>query len=326
MMKPLLVTSGEPAGIGLDICLALATVPYPVVILADKLALSARMQQLKMAVTLRDYSPVNPVQPNDGSLTVWSFPTAEPVIAGVLNPNNAGYVLTLLTEGVSACLAGVFSALVTAPVQKSVLNDAGFVFSGHTEFFATQCGVAKVVMLLTCDKLRVALATTHLPLRSVPDAITQPLLVDTLRIIHCAFQRHFGVLQPKIAVVGLNPHAGEAGYLGREEIETIIPTIEQVRQEGIDAVGPMAADTVFNHVRDGEYDVVLAMYHDQGLPVLKYAGFGAAVNVTLGLPIIRTSVDHGTALHLAGSGQAHASSLIAAVSMAAKLVQQHGVG
>jgi 4-hydroxythreonine-4-phosphate dehydrogenase len=318
MKKPLLITSGEPAGIGLDICLALATLPYPVVILADKIALMARMQQLGMHVVLRDYSPTVTIQPNDGSLTIWSLPTAVPVTAGILEPRNAEYVITMLTVAIDACLAGEFAALVTAPVQKSVLNQAGFVFSGHTEFLAARCGVPRVVMCLAAAELKVALATTHLPLRAVPDAITQSGLVDTLGIIHRALQRDFGVLTPKIAVTGLNPHAGEAGYLGREEIEIITPAIASAREAGIAVFGPFAADTLFTQAAM-DYDMILAMYHDQGLPVLKYASFGTAVNITLGLPIIRTSVDHGTALALAGTGQAQASSLIAAVTLAAEL-------
>ena len=324
MIKPLLVTSGEPAGIGLDICLALVKVNYPLVILADKAALAARMHQLGLDIILCDYEPGMRMESQNGYLTVWSLPTAERVRPGVLNPANAAYVMRMLTDGVARCIAGEFSALITAPVQKSILNQAGFAFSGHTEFLARQCSVSRVVMLLASEKLKVALATTHLPLRAVPDAITEALLLEIIQIIHHALQRDFGVPQPKIALLGLNPHAGEGGYLGREELEVIEPAILRARQAGIDAFGPFAADTVFNQAGSA-YDVFLAMYHDQGLPVLKYASFGQAVNVTLGLPIIRTSVDHGTALTLAGTGQAEASSLIAAVELAWQHVLQRGV-
>ena len=324
-MRPMLVSSGEPAGVGPDICLALANCTEPLVILADKSLLAARAKQLGLSIQLYDYEPGVLRTPLPNTLTVLSLPCRERVIAGILNPHNASYVMQMLTEGAARCLSGEFSALITAPVHKAVMNTAGFSFTGHTEFFADYCGVSRVVMMLACPRMRVALATTHLPLRAVPDAITFEVLTEVIRILYSALQQDFGLTQPKICVAGLNPHAGESGYLGMEEIEVIIPALAALRAEGIETSGPFPADTLFASADMKNCDAFLAMYHDQGLPVLKYAGFHEAVNVTLGLPIIRTSVDHGTALTLAGTGLAESNSLIAAVDMAMCMVKQRGI-
>lgn len=321
-MKPLLVTSGEPAGVGPDLCLALVNHAYPMVILADKSLLTDRAAQLGLPLLLRDYEPGVPLVPAANTLTVLSHLCPDAVTAGALNPNNASYVMQMLATGAERCLSGEFAALITAPVHKAVMNEAGFAFTGHTEFFADLCQANRVVMMLACPGMKVALATTHLPLRFVPSAITQSLLIDVIRTLYIALKRDFGLPRPNICVAGLNPHAGESGYLGSEEIEVITPALEALRREGIDTSGPFPADTLFVGERARGCDVFLAMYHDQGLPVLKYAGFGQAVNVTLGLPIIRTSVDHGTALSLAGTGRAESSSLVAAVEMAIFMVKQ----
>ncbi|MCH9756952.1 MAG: 4-hydroxythreonine-4-phosphate dehydrogenase PdxA [Gammaproteobacteria bacterium] len=318
-MKPLLVSMGEPAGIGPELCLALAGHPVPLVILGDEALLRARADTLGLMVDLHTYSPgVLPII-GPGQLTVLSCPGLAPVEAGVLDIKNAPYVMQLLNDAVQRCLEGEFRALVTAPVSKAILNDAGFIFIGHTEFLATACQVENVVMLLSGDAMRMALVTTHLPLRDVPRAITPQLLTCIIRILEAALRRDFGVSSPQIGVAGLNPHAGESGYLGREEIEIITPVLEGLRQEGFNLKGPLPADTLFTQQGMQGCDALLAMYHDQGLSVLKYTGFGQAVNITLGLPIIRTSVDHGTALDLAGSGRANAGSLIAAVNQAADM-------
>ena len=319
-LKPLLVSSGEPAGIGPDLCLALAVYDFPLVVLGDKAVLAARAMELGQSIVFDEYQDgVLPLsQPNH--LTVLSIPCAAPVVAGVLNPLNAPYVIDMLSIAADRCLSGEFSALVTAPVHKAILNQAGYNFTGHTEFLADRCHVATVVMMLACSAMNVALVTTHLPLRMVADAITFPLLINVISILHTALQQDFGIKHPKIYVAGLNPHAGEAGYLGREEIEIITPAILQLQKNGMDVQGPFSADTLFTAGNAKACDAFVAMYHDQGLPVLKYAGFGTAVNVTLGLPIIRTSVDHGTALDLAGKGLAESSSLIAAVEMAYAMV------
>lgn len=321
---PLLVTSGEPAGIGPDLCLALAHAPYPLVIAADKAVLAARAQQLGLSILLRDYEPGTPPCMQADTLTVLSLKCPNAVIPGHLNPDNSSYVMQMLQLAATRCLSGEFSALITAPVHKAVINDAGFAFTGHTEFFADAMKTPRVVMMLACPGMKVALVTTHLPLRSVADAITQPLLIEVTSILYNALQRDFGLLHPKICAAGLNPHAGESGYLGREELDIIIPALEVLRQKGIEITGPYPADTLFTAEHASACDVFLAMYHDQGLPVLKYKGFGQAVNVTLGLPIIRTSVDHGTALTLAGTGLAESGSLMAAVEMAANMAKQRG--
>jgi 4-hydroxythreonine-4-phosphate dehydrogenase len=256
-----------------------------------------------------------------GSLLVLHLPVAVPVVAGQLNPANSEYVLSLLSRALAGCLAGEFSGMVTAPVHKGIINDAGIPFTGHTEFLAEQTHTPLVVMMLVGGGMRVALATTHLPLREVADALTQPLLEAILRILNADLIRYFGISQPRILVAGLNPHAGESGHLGHEEIEIMQPVLNKLRAEGFNVSAPLPADTLFapHHLR--QCDAVLAMYHDQGLPVLKHASFGAGVNVTLGLPIIRTSVDHGTALDLAGTGQANVGSLLEAIKLAVEMGQ-----
>lgn len=259
-----------------------------------------------------------------GELGVMPVALAATETPGQLDVRNAGYLLDTLRIAADECLAGRAAGVVTAPLQKSVINDAGIPFSGHTEYFAERCGVAMPVMMLTAGTLRVALATTHLPLRAVPDAITPQRLIQVLRALDRGLRDQFGIGQPRILVCGLNPHAGEGGHLGREEIDVIAPTLDQLRGEGLHIEGPLPADTLFTPRVLERGDAVLAMYHDQGLTVLKYAGFGGAVNVTLGLPIIRTSVDHGTALTLAGSGLAESGSMDAALQLAIELAQRRG--
>jgi len=323
-MKPLLVSSGEPAGVGPDLCLTLAGSEFPLVVLCDKMLLAERAKQLGQQIILQDYQRgVAPaIKPHH--LTVLSTPCQAETVAGVLNPKNASYVIDMLTISLEKCMSGEFSALITAPVNKAVINQAGFSFTGHTEFFSENCQSKQVVMMLSCDVMNVALVTTHLPLRQVADSITQSLISNVITQVHETFQRDFGISAPIIYVAGLNPHAGESGYLGREEIDIISPVLAKLKSQGIDVHGPMPADTMFTLPNAKACDVFVAMYHDQGLPVLKYAGFGKAVNVTLGLPIIRTSVDHGTALDLAGTGKADAGSLNAAVSLAASLAKRRG--
>ncbi len=320
----LAITPGEPAGIGPDILLALAQRDWPAELVAvcDPELLQARAVALGLAINLTeaDFS-ASPQAHRAGSLKVLPVTLASPVTAGQLNTDNAHYVLNTLKAATDACLAGDCQALVTAPVQKSVINDAGIAFSGHTEFLAERCGAEKVVMMLATRELRVALATTHLPLRQVPDAITAESLRQVLRITHQSLQQQFGIAQPRILVLGLNPHAGEGGHLGREELDVIIPTLDALRAEGLKLSEPLPADTAFTPKHLGKADAVLAMYHDQGLPVLKYQGFGRAVNITLGLPIIRTSVDHGTALDLAGTGGADTGSLEEALNQAIVMAQ-----
>jgi len=316
----LALTAGEPAGIGPDLCIALSqhALPCRLSVLGDADVLRARADRLGIAVDFScgDTAPAH--QP--GRLHVRHIPAAAPVTPGTLDPRNSAHVLALLDAELAGCLDGSFHAVVTAPVHKGIINDAGFSFTGHTEYLADRSGTKRVVMMLAGGGLRVALATTHLPLRAVADAITAPLLDEVIRILHADLQRRFGIARPRILVAGLNPHAGESGPLGREEIDVIEPVLDRLRDEGLDLVGPQPADTLFSRIRHEPCDAVLAMYHDQGLPVLKYASFGAGVNVTLGLPFIRTSVDHGTALDLAGSGRAEVGSLIAAIGMALEMV------
>ncbi len=275
---------------------------------------------LNLRVNVASYDPSTPSRPHRrGRLEVLDIPCAVPPLAGRPDPRNAEYVLRMLNRACDGCLNGEFAAMVTAPVQKSTIMDAGFRFSGHTEYLAERTHAALPVMMLTDDGMRVALVTTHLPLAEVSRAITPARLLATLRIVDADLRRHFGLSAPRILVLGLNPHAGESGHLGREEIDVIEPVIRQVRAEGIDARGPLPADTAFARRILETADVVVAMYHDQGLPVIKHASFGHAVNVTLGLPILRTSVDHGTALTLARTGKADAGSLHAAVALAVRL-------
>lgn len=321
MQRPpvIAVTSGEPAGIGPEICARLARHPAParMVILGDRALLEARARQAGEALAFADYLPDR--VPADGALEVLHVPLRTASHAGRLDASNAAYVLALLDRALSGCRQGEFSAMVTAPVHKGVINEAGIAFTGHTEYLAEKTGTARVVMMLAGAGLRVALATTHLPLKDVPGAITQSELETTIRILHADLVKKFGIVRPRILVAGLNPHAGEGGHMGREEIDVIAPVLEKLRGEGMDLVGPLPADTLFTRGVLAGSDAQLAMYHDQGLAVLKYAAFEEGINVTLGLPIIRTSVDHGTALDLAGSGKADPRSLFAALDLAVDL-------
>ena len=320
------VTSGEPAGIGPELCLELAgwSGEGRPVVLGDRELLRQRAAMLGLDIVLRDYSPAVPAAP--GTLDIIHFPLAKPAEAGILDAANGPYVLALLDRALAGCQSGEFAAMATAPVHKGVINDAGVAFTGHTEYLADKTSTPLVVMMLAGDTergpLRVALATTHLPLKDVPAAITGELLERTLRIVDADLRGKYGIAEPRILVAGLNPHAGEGGYLGREEIEVIEPALARLRGEGLQLSGPHPADTMFTPPVLAGGDAVLAMYHDQGLTALKYATFGNGINVTLGLPIIRTSVDHGTALALAGTGQADAGSLFAAVSEAARMAQR----
>ena len=323
IMLPLYVTSGEPAGIGPDICLSLAgrVDERPVVVLADMQMLQQRAEQLDNHVELVAYQGQQQSSLS-GQLFVEHIPLVEPVELGQLNPANAAYVIEQLRRSAEYAMSGRSVGVATAPVQKSVINDAGITFSGHTEYYQEFAGVDRVVMMLATKTLRVALVTTHLPLRDVPDAITKERLHQVIDILIHDLKTKFKIATPRILVCGLNPHAGEDGYLGREEIEIINPVLEAYRQQGIHISLSLPADTLFTPDHLKETDAVLAMYHDQGLPVLKSQGFGEAVNITLGLPFIRTSVDHGTALSLAGTGQAKSSSLHVAVDLALDLAHQ----
>ena len=317
-MATLAITLGEPAGIGPDIVASALQNPsaHRRIVIGCATTLKARAQQLGLAMNLVDYGD----DPDDtASIEIIDCPTEAAVIPGTLNTANAASVLQSLELAAHGALRGEFDAIITAPVQKSVINDAGVPFSGHTEFFADMAGVPKVVMMLVAGSLRVALVTTHLPLSAVPKAITSQAITETLHITQRDLQQHFGIANPRLAVLGLNPHAGEGGHLGREEIEIITPCLEQLKNQGFDLLGPLPADTAFQPLILDQVDAVIAQYHDQGLPVLKYAGFGEAVNVTLGLPFIRTSVDHGTALDLAGTGRAKTGSFSAAFELAATL-------
>ncbi|MBI5658922.1 MAG: 4-hydroxythreonine-4-phosphate dehydrogenase PdxA [Nitrosomonadales bacterium] len=319
----LAVTSGEPAGIGPDLCLQLAqqAPEQPLVVLADRGLLRQRAALLGLDVMLHDYIPQQTASPPHGHLRVLHVPLARPARPGKLNPANSPYVLELLGRAAQGCLSGEFAGMVTAPVHKGIINDAGIPFTGHTEFLAGRTHASQVVMMLAGGGMRVALATTHLALREVPDAISAELLESVLRIIRRDLMRRFGIAHPRILVAGLNPHAGEGGYLGREEIDIMVPLLDSLRAQGLDVSAPLPADTLFTPKRLAQCDCVLAMYHDQGLPVLKHASFGHGVNVTLGLPIIRTSVDHGTALELAGTGNADAGSLLEAIRVAADMAR-----
>lgn len=324
MIPRILITPGEPAGIGPDLVLRLAQDNWAAEIVAvcDPQLLRARALQLGLPIALEDADLSAPAELHEpGFLNVLPVETAAPCEPGRLDPANADYVLETLRRAVAACRTGQAQALVTGPVQKSVINDAGHDFSGHTEFLASLLHVRTPVMMLVARDLRVALVTTHLPLSGVARAITRRRLMNTLRVLHDDLRDKFGCAQPRILVCGLNPHAGEGGHLGREEIEIIEPVLDDLRDQGMLLTGPLPADTLFVPERLAEADAVLAMYHDQGLPVLKHVGFGEAVNVTLGLPIIRTSVDHGTALDLAGTGKADEGSLSAAVELAISLAQ-----
>lgn len=318
------LTPGEPAGIGPDLVITLAqqSQAHEIVAIADPQLLRARAEQLKLPLQLREINLQDEPRPSiAGELAILPIALAVPAEPGKLNVSNAPYILQTLDAAINGCIAGDFAALVTGPVQKSVINDAGIPFSGHTEYLAAKTHTPKVVMMLATEGLRVALATTHLPLKDVAAAITDDELTQVTEILHRDMQVQFGIPQPRILVCGLNPHAGEGGHLGREEIEVIEPVLKKLRARGINLIGPLPADTLFTPKYLDNADAVLAMYHDQGLPVLKYKGFGQAVNVTLGLPIIRTSVDHGTALDLAGTGKADLGSLRTALSYALTMVQ-----
>lgn len=317
--KLLAITPGEPAGIGPDLVLQVAaqdSKPNYVAVASTEL-LRERARALGVNIELIPFSQPPEILPHHSAyLRVLDVPLTHSAQPGELDPRNSQYVLNTLERATQGCLSEEFDALVTAPVHKGVINDAGIPFSGHTEFLAKLCGDVLPVMMLAADTLRVALATTHLPLQDVSSAITRDSLERVLRILKSDLEQKFGISRPKILVCGLNPHAGEGGHLGSEEITTIEPVLTQLRNEGFDLVGPLPADTLFTPMNLKDADAVLAMYHDQGLPVLKYVGFGNAVNITLGLPIIRTSVDHGTALELAGTGRASTGSLEAAIRCA----------
>jgi 4-hydroxythreonine-4-phosphate dehydrogenase len=323
----IVVTPGEPAGIGVDLCIQLAQRPQScaLVFVCDPLLLQQRAAQLNLALTVTAFEPTAPPAPSPiGSMTVLSTPLAAAVSCGQLNPANSRYVLTTIRQATQGCLDGCFDAMLTGPVHKGVINDAGFSFSGHTEMIAALTG-GEPVMLLATPGLRVALVTTHLPLSKVSAAITREKLETVISILDKDLRRYFGLSKPRILVCGLNPHAGENGHLGREEIDTIQPVLEKLRAQGMFLQGPLPADTLFTPKYLAHADAVLAMYHDQGLPVLKYQGFGNAVNITLGLPIVRTSVDHGTALDLAGTGKADIGSLLFALQTALDMTLNHSL-
>ncbi|HBD80040.1 MAG TPA: 4-hydroxythreonine-4-phosphate dehydrogenase PdxA [Leclercia adecarboxylata] len=317
------ITPGEPAGIGPDLVVQLAQRSWPVelVICADASVLEARAKTLNLPLTLLPYQAENaPLPQQAGTLTLLPVPLRTPVVPGQLSTENGHYVVETLARACDGCLSGEFAALITGPVHKGVINDAGVAFTGHTEFFEARSHSAKVVMMLATEELRVALATTHLPIKAVSDAITPDLLREVIAILHHDLRTKFGIADPHVLVCGLNPHAGEGGHMGTEEIDTIIPVLDEMRAQGMNLSGPLPADTLFQPKYLDHADAVLAMYHDQGLPVLKYQGFGRGVNITLGLPFIRTSVDHGTALDLAGQGKADVGSFITALNLAIKMI------
>ena len=311
------LTAGEPAGIGPDLCALLAREKFSgrVVIVGDPDVIVERARMRGIPFDIPEYRD----RASAPAISILPVPAAVPVVPGRLDVANARHVLAILDRALDGCVINEFDAMVTAPVQKSVLNDAGIAFTGHTEYLADRTATPLVVMLLVGGGLRVALATTHLALSEVPRAITRELIESVIRVLDADLRKRFGVMRPRILVAGLNPHAGESGYLGREEIDSIAPAIEALAREGFAVSGPFPADTLFTPRVLGEGDCVLAMFHDQGLPVLKYAAFGDAVNVTLGLPIIRTSVDHGTALDRAGAGEVDAGSLREAIALAFRM-------
>ncbi|VAW50027.1 4-hydroxythreonine-4-phosphate dehydrogenase [hydrothermal vent metagenome] len=317
------ITSGEPAGIGPDLVLQLAQNDWPMelVVLADKTLLIQRAKELGLTLSFKAYHANLPPEPSQkNQITLLDIPTEVPVQTGVLNPKNACYVIKLLKTAIHGCLSGEFSAMITGPVHKGVINESGLPFTGHTELLAEESHTKQVVMMLATPGLRVALVTTHLPLMEVPKAITKKLLTDVLNITHHALTQQFGIQNPRILVAGLNPHAGEDGHMGREEIDVISPVLASLKSQ-MNLSGPLPADTLFTPNYLKQADAVLAMYHDQGLPVLKHVGFGNAVNITLGLPFVRTSVDHGTALDLAGTGKADDRSFRYAINVALEMSQ-----
>ncbi len=325
LLPRLAITAGEPAGVGPELLIRLACTPIAadLVAITDRTLLQRAATRCKVKVNLVDDDGSACSARTPGTLRVCHVALATPEIPGRPDPRNARHVLATLATAADGCMDGRYAAVVTAPLQKATINDAGVPFSGHTEFFANRTH-SEVVMMLASPTLRVALATTHLPLAAVPAAITPGTLTGVLRIVHAELRRKFGFAAPRIAVLGLNPHAGEGGHLGREEIDTIIPVLNALRGEGMHLLGPLPADTAFVPAQRQHYDAVLAMYHDQALPVLKSEAFDCTVNLTLGLPFIRTSVDHGTALDLAGSGSANPASLIAATHMAMDLIARAG--
>lgn len=323
MIQRIAITPGEPAGIGPDICIQLAQNPpsdIELVVIADPSLLMARASQLGLPLeltALRLATP--PTASRPGQLSIVALPLNKPCQSGVLNPANAAYVLETLREAVALCQKGICDALVTGPVHKGNINDSGVPFSGHTEFLAELCDCKLTVMMLATEGLRVALVTTHLPLSEVPAAITPERLTTIITILDKDLRQRFGIAKPQILVCGLNPHAGEGGHLGCEEITVITPVLTALRAQGMNLIGPLPADTLFTDKYLRDADAVLSMYHDQGLPVLKFKGFGRACNITLGLPIVRSSVDHGTALDLAGNGKADTGSLYYAIETARQM-------
>lgn len=325
MLSKIAITPGEPGGIGPDITVQVAQLEWDaqLIIIADKSMMLERAKVLNLPLTLVDFDNTKPsIKHIPGQLYIINVPLAEPAKAGHLNEANGRYVVETLTLASQGNLDNIYDAIVTGPVQKGIINQAGIPFSGHTEFFAGHSNTSDVVMLLATDGLRVALVTTHIPLQYVSKAITPERLHKVISILHSELQVKFGIENPAIFVCGLNPHAGENGHLGREEIDVIEPTLDVLRAEGINLIGPLPADTLFQEKYLQDADAVLAMYHDQGLPVLKYKGFGNAVNITLGLPYIRTSVDHGTALDLAGTGNADIGSMKVAITHAIKMAKE----
>lgn len=325
-VKPLVITPGEPSGIGPDLILQMIESGFsaPMVVMTNLEMMRSRAECLGLNVSFiayhddfqaEDFSSLAPK-----SIVIQDIPLAETCLPGTLNPANAPYVLTCLDSAIDACLDGRFSALVTGPLHKGVVNEAGIPFTGHTEHLQRRCGVNKVVMMLASPRMRVALATTHLPLMDVAKSITSDSLREVMQILIRDLQTKFGISQPRILVAGLNPHAGEDGHMGREEIDIIKPVMAELKYSGVELIGPLPADTLFNKKYLEQADAVLAMYHDQGLPVLKFDGFGESVNITLGLPMIRTSVDHGTALDLAGTGKADPGSFKTAIRLAEQMV------
>lgn len=323
ILPRIVITAGEPAGIGLDLCAMLAhqAIAADILVIADQEALLARAKALNIHLGVQNYQAdqAPSFHVGNGMITVLHQATAQPVIPGILNKANSAYVLDTLSTALQGCQKNHFDAMVTAPVHKGIINEAGIAFTGHTEYLAEETNTPQVVMMLVGGGMRVALATTHLPLTQVSAAITAESLTNTIRILYADLVQKFGITAPTIMVAGLNPHAGEGGYLGEEEIKIITPVLENLRTEGMNLVGPMPADTMFSQKNIAHTDAFLAMYHDQGLAVLKHASFGEGVNVTLGLPIIRTSVDHGTALDLAGKGNIEIGSLLAAINLAIEL-------
>jgi len=321
--EALALTAGEPAGIGPELCIQIAQQawPIPLVVIADPVMLEDRARRLGLPLKLLSTDSEAPLKAAAaGCLYLHEVRLTTPSHPGRLDTENAQYVLETLSRAIDGCLNGRYAAMVTAPVHKGIINDAGFAFTGHTEYLAQRSG-GHPVMMLSCPGLRVALATTHLPLREVAEAITPETLEQVLQVVHRELSTRFGIRDPRILVCGLNPHAGESGHLGREEIEIIEPVVQRLRETGMRLEGPLPADTLFSESRLRHTDAVLAMFHDQGLPVLKYKGFGRAVNITLGLPIIRTSVDHGTALDLAGTGRCDPGSMRAAIETAVAMVE-----